>query len=107
MSSWWVSKEVAIGLTSATIVSENITIEGYDCWGCEIGNRSYVFFDMISGIFVYQEWTSEEVDRIITLEEVTLEVPGARVQTEGVLLSGIFAELAVIVWLLPYRVKRV
>ena len=27
VSSWWVSKEVAIGLTSATILSENISLE--------------------------------------------------------------------------------
>jgi hypothetical protein len=106
VSSWWVSKEVTIGLIPATVVSEDSQVAGYDCWECEINNQSYAFYDMLSGIFVHQEWASEEADRIITLEEVIFEEPDARIRTEGVLLSGIFVELAVIVWLLADRKKR-
>jgi hypothetical protein len=107
VSSWWDSKEVIIGSNSATIVSNHTEVAGYDCWGCEINNESYAFFDKVSGIFVHLEWISEEVNRIITLEEINLEEPATHIRTEGVLLSGILVELAAIVWLLADRQKKV
>jgi hypothetical protein len=105
-SSWEVSKEVTLGSTPAIIVSDNTNVAGHECWACEISNQSYVFFDIESDILVQQYWTSEKVERIIRLEEIILEEPASYVREEGVLLSGILIELAVIIWLLADRLKK-
>ena len=103
--SWEHNMSVTLGLNSAIVVGTT-DVYGHDCWGCEINNQTYLFYDMYSGILVGYEWISQEEVKVVTLMEMNLELPDPYVKDTGVLLAGIFAELAVIIWLFSQRLEK-
>lgn len=63
-------------------------------------------YDSVTGILVQLEWVEINFMKIISLEEMTFSAPRKPIKNEGVLLTGIFIELAVTVWLLANRFKK-
>ncbi len=106
VSSWGLSKNVTIGIHLGTVVDE-FSIAGYDCWKCEIEFNSCVYYDKVTGIYVQSYFIGNDgTDRTVILEEIIFEEPPSYLRRTGVLVSGIFVELAVIIWLLADRLKK-
>ncbi|MHA2351655.1 MAG: hypothetical protein ACXABX_00875 [Candidatus Thorarchaeota archaeon] len=105
MESWDNGEYVNIGMYSALIM-ETTTLFGHDCWICRIGNQTFLHYDMDSGILVNYYWKTSEAERETTLMDMNFEQLDLRVNDAGVLLAGIFVELAVIIWLLSQRLGK-
>ena len=103
--SWEYNETVSIGIYSATVLG-TIDAYGHDSWMCGIDNQTVLFYDMDSGFLIYYNWSSQEDWRISTLVEMNIELPGPYVKDAGVLLTGIFVELAVIVWLFGQQLEK-
>jgi hypothetical protein len=103
--SWEYNMSVSVGLRSAIVVG-TIDAYGHDSWMCRIDNRTVLFYDMDSGFLVHYNWSSQEDRKISTLMEMNLELPDPYVKDAGVLLAGIFVELAVIIWLFGQRLEK-
>lgn len=105
MESWDIGEYVNIGMYSALIVGTT-DIFVFDSWECQIGNQTFLHYDMDSGILVNYEWITSDAEGEITLMEISFEQLDLRIKDAGVLLTGIFVELAVIVWLFADRLKK-
>jgi hypothetical protein len=107
VDSWDINVPVNIGSYGAIVVDSGNKI-GYNCWTCLIGvNESTVSYDQVSGVLVDIDLIDTEYRLEVQLQEMSF---GPRVQPyvkdEGVLLTAIFIELAVIVFLLSDRRKK-
>jgi hypothetical protein len=106
---WDVHQTVTIGSFSAEITSSD-NVNGHDVWLCEIESDdalSIISYDKVTGILVSSEWIETDFQRLVNLEEMTFEPPLiSYIKQEGVLLAGIYAELAVIIWLIAGRLER-
>ena len=115
VSSWEILALVNIGEHAAIIVNET-RMYGYDCWTCEIDNETTAYYDKEEGLFVHSYWSDiapeDFQDFWMSTEEITLAqldlsgLNAIEIKQEGVFLSGIFVELAVIVWLIADRLKK-
>jgi len=114
VSSWEVMTEVKLGTYSAVVVGSR-TVSDYLCWVCEIDNESSVMYDVVSGILAQAEWNmtpTVEGDflftlRTLTLLEIDITIPEGFYPTlDGLLLGGIFAELALITWVIGKQMNR-
>ncbi|MFX1559952.1 MAG: hypothetical protein ACFFBL_05155 [Promethearchaeota archaeon] len=105
VESWDYGDSVTLGMHSAFIVGTSEAYS-YDCWDCEINNQTFLRYDMDSGILVqYERYLLEEL-KVVTLMDVDLELPAPYVKDAGVLLAGIFVELAVIIWQFGQRLEK-
>ncbi len=105
---WELLGPVDIGEYSG-VVSGSWVVNGYDCWICilQISGSANVSYDKDSGVLVEIGWTETGLERSVDLQEMIFKQPTLPpVKLEGVLLAGIFAEIAVIVWLHDNRSKR-
>ena len=105
VESWEYNGTVNIGVYSASVVGTSDSY-GHDCWECMIGTETFLEYDMDSGILVKYYWVSPEEERMAALMDMEFELPDPYVKDEGVLLAGIFVELAVIIWLLGERLMK-
>ena len=114
VSFWDVMTEVNLGAYSAVVVGSR-TVSDYLCWVCEIDNETFVMYDVVSGILIQAEWnTTATVEgdflftlRTVTLLEIDITIPESIVPPlDGVLLGGIFAELALITWVIGKQMNR-
>lgn len=109
IGSWYVNAPVNVG-SYAGIVTDSDNLSGHDVWLCEIQTETgslVVSYDRQVGVLVGGDWTETNLQRAISLDKMTFSPPLVPyVRNEGVLLAGIFVELAVIVWLLPDRLKK-
>lgn len=103
---WYLNASLIIGAYSAVVVDTDYSYDYY-CWKCEIDNETFLLYDVESGIFVHSYWADESTQRIISLTEMTLVQFAPHPKTEGVLVSGILIELAVIIWLFADRLRRI
>ncbi len=107
VDSWEILAPVNIGSYTGVVKSSGI-INGYACWTCDVGvNESYVSYDKASGVLVVIFLIDTEYQLFILLQEMNFgPTPQPYVKDEGVLLTAIFIELAVIVFLLGDRRKK-
>ena len=105
VESWEVNETVNLGSYSAVVIGATFTY-GHDCWECEIGNQTYVEYDMDVGLLIRYHWVTLEEERLAVLVDMNLELPDPYVNDAGVLLAGIFVELAVIIWLFSQRLEK-
>ncbi len=103
---WEINDSVTIDSDFATIIGSDYLL-GFDCWVCEFdsNNLSTVSYDSVSGVLVRLAWVEIDYVRIVELEQMAFTEPIQPIKREGVLLTAIFIELAVIVWLLADRRK--
>lgn len=103
----WVgyNQSVNIGTYTALVVGTSDSY-GHDSWRCMIGNQTFLEYDMDSGILVNYYWSSPVAERVTTLMEMNFEQLDPYIKDAGVLLAGIFVELAVIIWLLGERLIK-
>jgi hypothetical protein len=115
VSSWDVMTEVNLGTYSAVVVGTR-TVSDNPCWVCEIDNETFVMYDVVSGILSQAEWNmtpTVEGDflftlRTLTLLEIDINIPESfDPNLDGLLLGGIFAELAIITWVIGIQRKKV
>ncbi len=90
---------------SATVLG-TINAYGHHSWMCGIDNQTVLLYDMHSGFLVHYNWSSQEAWKMSTLMEMNLDLPDPYVKDAGVLLAGIFVELAVIIWLFGQRLEK-
>lgn len=107
-TNWDIDQQVRIGSYDANVIVSDV-VRGHTCWICdiELTNTSQIGFDVDSGILVFVDWF--EMDRIkwIELLDMTFDPePIPYIREEGVLLTAIFIELAVIIWQVADRRKR-
>jgi len=105
---WYLSSSVEIG-TYSGVVLWSWEVNGYECWLCElqISGSANVSYDRDSGILVEIAWTEVGLQRFADLQEMVFRQPTLPpIKVEGILLAGIFAELAVIVWQISDRQKK-
>ncbi|MBY8996815.1 MAG: hypothetical protein KGD60_03715 [Candidatus Thorarchaeota archaeon] len=115
VSSWEILASVSIGEHTAIIVNETRKY-GYDCWTCEIDNETTAYYDKEEGLFVHSYWSAigpeDFHDFWMSTEEITLaqidlaSLNAIQIKQPGVILAGVFIELAVIVWLIAARLKK-
>ena len=96
---------VSIGTYSA-IVHYPSELYSHDFWECVINNQTFLYYGMDSGILLQYEWFSLEESKVVTLMDMNLELPAPYVKDAGVLLAGIFVELAVIIWQFCLRLEK-
>lgn len=104
---WTHLGSVDIGMYTGLVVDSG-EVNGYECWTCmlEISGEANVSYDRNSGILIYNNWIEADLERSIILQEMTFRQPSLPpVKMEGILLAGIFAEVAVVVWLIAIRHK--
>jgi hypothetical protein len=109
IESWEVNAPVNVG-SYAAIVTDSDNLSGHDVWLCEIhtGTGSLVVsYDKQFGVLVTGDWIETNFQRTIDLQEMTFSPPLVPyIKNEGVLLAGIFVELAVIIGLLTDRLEK-
>lgn len=109
IESWDVNAAVNIGSYGATVMDSD-NLSGHDVWLCMIPTGAgslAVSYDKQFGVLVTGNWTETNLQRIISLQEMTFSPPLVPyIKTEGVLLAGIFVELAVIIGLLADRLDK-
>jgi hypothetical protein len=106
VESWIIDWAVNIG-SSAAIVVESGYKNGRDCWTCQLEDGTLLSYEKDSGILVHGEWSSNDYVRRIGLHDQYFIAPDQPIfMQEGVLLMGIFIELAIIIWLLSERMKK-
>ncbi|NHI89358.1 MAG: hypothetical protein EAX87_07540 [Candidatus Thorarchaeota archaeon] len=109
IESWNAYSAVNIGSYGATIMDSD-NLNGYDVWLCMISTENgslTASYDRQFGVLVTGNWTETNFQRIINLQVMTFSPPLVPfVRNEGVLLAGIFVELAVIIGLLADRLKK-
>lgn len=103
---WYLNASLIIGTYLAVVVGTDYSY-GYYCWKCEIDNETFLLYNVESGIFAHSYLMYGTTQRIISLTEMTLEQFDPHPKTEGVLVSGILIELAVIIWLFADRLRRI
>ena len=104
--SWSIGEWVIIESYFALVVAYD-DLNGYNCCICEIdtGYTSVVSYDSVTGVLVMLEWIDNNTLMMIELEEMIFDTPQQAVRDEGVYLTAIFIEVAVIMWLLTNRRK--
>lgn len=104
---WNNGVSVTIGMNSySALIVGTIDFGSYDCWICQKDNQTTLLYDMDSGILVNFHWNASEREIETSLSEMDLVQPGPYVKLSGILLAGIFVELALIVWLLGQKLER-
>jgi hypothetical protein len=88
----------------------------HDCWRCEIDEDTIVYYDKDSGLLLQSisstVGSGGYMDFWMDTEEITLSnvnyagLYSVEVKQTGVILAAIFAELAVITWLIARRLKE-
>ncbi|MFW9788309.1 MAG: hypothetical protein ACFFE2_10665 [Candidatus Thorarchaeota archaeon] len=106
VSSWDIHEMVAIGGPIHAEVMRMTTILGHDCWECKVTEESNVFYESDTGLFVLYELFNENFSRTFMIQDMEFQRVDPSFTSEGILLAGIFAELAVIIWLFAYRLKK-
>jgi hypothetical protein len=111
VDSWEIHDDVVIG-TESGLVIDQIRIGERNCWLCEIDFNNSVFYDCDAGllvriIFITFHGTQETLT-MVELASMDFDVPGEGYPTqEGVIIAGIFIELAIVVWFVSnYSRKR-
>jgi hypothetical protein len=115
VSLWTLSSIVNIGGVSANITDET-NWRGHDCWRCDIDEATIVYYDKNSGLLLQSISSTAGGDVFTDLwmytEEITLSsvnyagLYAIEVKQTGVILAAIFAELAVITWLIARRLRK-
>ena len=115
VSSWEILAPVNIGEHAAMVVNESRRY-GYDCWDCYIDEDTTVYYDKETGLFIERRYSTSGVmgflDMWMVSDEITLSkvdyagLYALEIKQTGLILSAIFAELAVIIWLVAIRLKK-
>lgn len=107
------STEIDVGEYIAVVSGEE-TLDEYECWKCKIGSQTTVFYEvatrlligsrsLINGTTDYTDWmTTKNITLIDFRTDFIEEIYPA---TSGILISGVFLELAAVAWLLGNRYK--
>jgi hypothetical protein len=114
VSSWTLFSVVDLGGQSATVTNVT-TLQGYDCWVCEIDEDTTAYYDQETGLFIRSRWSTSGTsgsDFWMATEEIDLSsiqyagLYAVEIRQTGIILSAIFAELAVITWLIFNRLQK-
>lgn len=118
VSSWEINDGVELrnrnGGTVMSVIVTETSVEGYDCWVCEIGLNNALFYDEITGLLVMVNLTIMQTGSVLyetlivaQLVEANYEIPGEGYPTqESLFLAGIFIEMAIVVWFVPNYMRK-
>lgn len=115
VSQWSLSSAVNIGSASAHVINET-NWRGHDCWICETDDEITVYYDKDSGLLIQSRSSTVGSEGFMDLWMVTDEITlssenyaglyAIEIKQTGFILAAVFAELAVITWLIARRLKK-